>query len=85
MDKVPGLADKSNAFPSFTTVALKFRCSCAYIFHLIYPEKSIWKLILSQTKIFPGSVQQSSVLEIPRANCVRKNFRAITSKFCLDQ
>ena len=69
------LADKSNAVPSFLTVSLKFKYSCLYIFHITYPEESIWKLILSQTKmfnIFPSFIQQSSIMKIILSDCIRE-------------
>ena len=59
MDDVSGLADESRE-SSFLTVARKFGYSCVYIFHIIYPEKANWRMILSQTKIFnifPGFVE----------------------------
>ena len=75
MDDVSGLANKSNNFASFLTVARKFGYSCVCIFYIIYPEKTIWKLILSQKKIFnsfPGSAGQFSLLKIISANCLCK-------------
>ena len=69
------LADKSNAFPSLLTVSQKLKYSCLYIFHITYPEEWIWKLILSQTKmfnIFPGFIQQSSIMNIILSNCIRE-------------
>ena len=33
-------------------MARKFSYTCIYIFHTIYPEKSIWRTIISQTNIF---------------------------------
>lgn len=60
MDDVLGPTNKSTAFASFLMVSQKFKYSCVFIFHIIYPEKSIWKVILSQMKhfnMFPGSVQ----------------------------
>ena len=63
LDDLSGLADKSNAFTSFLTVSQKVKCNCGYIFHIIYPNKSICELILPQTKIFnifSSSVQQSN-------------------------
>ena len=69
------LADKSNAFSSFLTVSRKLKYSCLYIFHINYPEEWIWKLILSQTKmfnIFPGFIQQSSIMNIILSNCTRE-------------
>ena len=59
IDDVSGLADNLKKFVSFLTVARKFDYTCVYIFHVIYPEKSIWRTILSQTNIlniFPASV-----------------------------
>ena len=77
MDEVSGLADKSNELASFLTEARKCGYSFVYIFHIIYSEKSMRKLILSQTNIFnifPGSIQQSSVLKILQGNCLRESF-----------
>ena len=74
MDDVSGLADTSQKFASFLTVARKFRYHCVYIFHTIHPEKGIWKTILSQTNIlniFPASVPLSTVKKILEANCIR--------------
>ena len=51
-DDVSGLADESKKFASFLTIACKFNYTCIYIFHIIYPEKSIWRTILFQTNIF---------------------------------
>ena len=50
-DDVSGLADTSKKFVSFLTVARKYSYNCVYIFHTIYPEKSNWRTILSQTNI----------------------------------
>ena len=47
MDDVSGLADESKKFASFPTVACKFNYTCAYIFHIIYPEKVIWRTLLT--------------------------------------
>ena len=71
MDDVSGLADTSQKFASFLTVAPKFRYHCVYIFHTIHPEKGIWKTILSQTNIlniFPASLPLSTVKKILEAN-----------------
>ena len=79
-DDVSGLADKSNKFASFLTVARKFKYNCVYIFHTIYPENTIWKTILSQTNIFnifPASVSLSSVRRILDNSCVRKSSKYI--------
>lgn len=75
IDGVSGVADKSNDFASFLTVSQKFKCSCVYIFQIIYPEKSIWKLILllrNTFNIFSSSVGQSSILKILSANSIRE-------------
>ena len=40
MDDVSGLADKSNEFCSFLTVSRKYRYSCIYIFHIVFPALS---------------------------------------------
>ena len=79
-DDVSGLADHSNKFANFLTVARKYKYSCVYIFHTIYPEKATWKTILSQTNIFnifPASVSLSSVKRILDGSCVRKTTRYI--------
>ena len=47
MDNVSGLADESKKFASFLIVTCKFNYTYVYIFHIIYPEKSIWRTILS--------------------------------------
>ena len=49
MDDVSDLADLSHGFTSFPIVRRKFQYSCICNFHITYPEKDIWKLILSQT------------------------------------
>ena len=81
MDNVSGPADKSNNFAGFLEVGQKFKYNCVHIFQIIYPEKSIWKLILSQTSIFntfPGSTQQSSVMKVLQANCIRETICYLT-------
>ena len=44
-DDGSGLEDKSNDFSNFLTVSRKFGYICLYIFHIIYPSKSIWQMI----------------------------------------
>ena len=39
MDDVPGLADKSNEFGNFLTIARKFNFTVVYVFHTMYPSK----------------------------------------------
>ena len=80
MDDVSGLADKSKKFASFLTVARKFNYTCVYIFHIIYPEKSIWRTIFSQTNIFnifPASVLLASVRKILEGVCNKKTIKYI--------
>ena len=79
-DDVSGLADNSNKFASFLTVARKYKYNCVYIFHTIYPEKATWKTILSQTNIFnifPASVSLNAVKRILDGACVRKTTKYI--------
>ena len=79
-DDISGLADNSNKFANFLTVARKYKYNCVYIFHTIYPEKSTWKTILSQTNvfnIFPASVSLNSVRRILDGSCVRKTSKII--------
>ena len=79
-DDVSGLADNSNKFANFLTVARKYKYNCLYIFHTIYPEKATWKTILSQTNIFnifPASVSLNSVKRILDGSCVRKTTKYI--------
>ena len=57
------------------TVAHKFSYTCVYIFHTVYPEKSIWRTILSQTNIFNiflASVSLASIVKILKGVCIRK-------------
>ena len=79
-DDVSGLADNSNKFASFLTVARKYKYICVYIFQTIYPEKAIWKTILSQTNIFnifPASVSLIAVKRVLEGVCVRKTTKYI--------
>ena len=78
MDNVSRLADKSNDFANFLTVSRKFNFTCAYVFHTMYPTRSNWQMILSQTKIFnifPGSLRTSSVAKIPSSYCNRYTYK----------
>ena len=68
MDNVSGLADRSNIFANFLTVY-----HCVYIFHIILPEKEIWKEIISQTNVFnvfPSSVPFQTVARLLQSNIV---------------
>ena len=79
-DDVSGLADTSKKFVSFFTVARKYSYNCVYIFHTIYPEKSNWRTILSQTNIFnifPASVSLNMVRKILEGVCIRKTSKYI--------
>ena len=51
MGDVSGLADKSDDFAIFLIVSRKFSFTCVYLFHMMYPTRSSWQMILSQTKL----------------------------------
>ena len=74
MDDLSGLADKSSEFCSFLSVSRKYRYTCLYIFHIVFPNLSNWQMILSQGKIFnifPSAVQPSNMSRILTNNCDR--------------
>ena len=80
MDEVSGLADKSNNFANFLTVSRKFNFICVCVFHTMYPTRSNWQMILSQTKIFNiflGSLQTTSVIKILSSYCNRYTYEYI--------
>ena len=79
MDDASGLADESKNFASFLTVARKYRYSCVYIFHTIFPEKAIWRSILSQTNIYISSatVPLPNIPKILETACSRKTIKYI--------
>ena len=80
MDDVSGLADKSNGFTNFLTVSRKFGYICLHIFHIIYLTKSIWQMILSQTKIFnifPSTIQLGNIPKILTNNWDRDTINYI--------
>ena len=83
MDNVSCLADKSNDFSNFLMVSRKFGYICLYNFHIIYPTKSIWQMILSQTKIFnisPSSIQLGNMLKDIMNNCDRETIKYIPAR-----
>ena len=85
-DDVSGLADESKKFASFLIIARKFNYTCMYIFHIIYPEKSIWRTILFQTNIFnlfPASVSLAHMNFIKRL--YKKNQKVYSAISALDQ
>ena len=66
VDDVSGLADKSEDFSNFLTVSRKYGFSCVYVFHMIYPGRQSWEMIMSQTHIFnffPGSIYSGRILK----------------------
>ena len=66
MDDVNGLADRSNQFANFLRGSRKYRLTCVYIFHTIYPARQNSQMIMLQTKIFNfflDSVQASSIIK----------------------
>ena len=83
MDYVSGLADKSNEFCSFLTVSRKYRYSCIYIFHIVFPQLRIWQMIYSQTKIFnifPFAVQLGNLSKLLSNNCDRETLKYIPKR-----
>ena len=83
MDNVSGLADKSNEFCSFLTVSRKYRYSCIYIFHIVFPQLRNWQVILSQTKIFnifPSAVQLGNLSKLLTNNGDRETLRYILKR-----
>ena len=83
MDNVSGQADKSNDFGNFSTVSQKFDYICLYISHIIYLTKSIWQMILSQTKIFnifPSTIQLGNILKILTNNCGRDTINHVPAR-----
>ena len=77
MDSVSGLANKSDNFANFLTISRRFNFTCVYAFHMIYPTRSNWPMILLQTKIFnifPGSLETSSVIKILSSYCNRYTY-----------
>ena len=79
-DDISGLADYSKKFASFLTITQNFNYNCVYIFHVIYPEKSIWRYIISQTNIlniFSDSFPLNSVQRILETVCIRKTDKYI--------
>ena len=83
MDDVSGRADNSNDFSNFLIISRKFGYICLYIFHIIYPTKFIWQMILSQTKnlnIFLSWTQLWNMLKNLTNNCDRENIRCILAR-----
>ena len=83
MDDVSGLADKSNEFCSFLTVSRKYRYSCIYIFHIVFPQLRNSQMILSQTKIFNiflSPVQLGNMPKILTNNCDRETLKYIPKR-----
>ena len=83
MDDVSGLADKSNEFCSFLTVSRKYKYSCIYIFHIVFPQLRNWQMIISQTKIFnifPSAVQLGNLSKLLTNNCDRETLKYIPKR-----
>ena len=47
MDNISGIADSCKEFANFITGSRKYRYHCVCVFHIIIPEKEIWKKIIS--------------------------------------
>ena len=83
MDDVSGLTDISNEFCSFLTVSQKYRYSCIYIFHIVFPQLINWQMIISQTKIFnifPSAVQLGNLSKLLTNNCERETLKYIPKR-----
>ena len=77
------LADKSEMFTNFLTVSRKFGLTCVYIFHMIYPTRQNWQMILAQTEIFnifPGSIQTSSIIKTLSSFCSRYKYNYVPNR-----
>ena len=48
MDDVSGLAGSCKEFADFLTITRKYRYHCIYVFHIIIPNKEIWKKIFQR-------------------------------------
>ena len=59
MDDLSGLADSCKEFADFLTKTRKYRYHCVYVFHIIMPDKEVWKKIISQMNIFNSSLQRT--------------------------
>ena len=73
MDNVSGLGNSCKEFADFLTRTRKYRYHCIYVFHIVIPDRDIWKKILSQTNIFnifPPSDLFHTVSKILQSNCV---------------
>ena len=82
MNDVFGLANRSNIFASFLIATRKFGYHCVYIFHIILPEKEIWKKIISQTNIFPASVPSETITKVLQTNFLRRATRYYQLGLC---
>ena len=88
MNDVSGLADKSDSFVNILTVSRKFSFTFVYVFHIIYPTRSNWQMILSQTKIcnnFCSSLQAPSVAKILSSYCNRYTYVQIYGDLWMNQ
>ena len=66
IDDVSGLADRCEDFSNFLTISSKYGFTCVYVFHMIYPGRQSWEMIMSQTHIlnfFPGSTHSGRILK----------------------
>ena len=66
MDDVSGLADRCEDFSNFLIISSKYGFTCVYVFHMIYPGRQSWEMIMSQTHIlnfFPGSTHSGRILK----------------------
>ena len=83
MDDIFGLANRSNTLANFLTVTRKFHYHCVYIFHIILPEKEIWKKIILQTNIFnifPSLVPYQTIARLLQANVARTTTKFLPAR-----
>ena len=65
------------------TVTRKFGYHCVYIFHIILPEKEIWRKIISRRNIFnifPALVPFQTVARLLQANVVRTTTKYLPAR-----
>ena len=80
MDNISGLAGSCKEFADFLTITRKYRYHCIYVFHILIPDRDIWKKIISQTNIFnifPSGVPFHTVSKILQSNCVPRTTKYV--------
>ena len=73
MDDISSSADSYKELADFLITTRKYWYHYVYVFHIIIPNKEIWKKIFSQVNIFnifPSSVLFHTVSKVFQRNCV---------------